>query len=281
MKSDTEVIDALAKIAKLRETHPGTGQRRANAKGWKKFKKQVKRHSSINEPIHVSPSPTNGNSPVTAPKSNSWGKKAPLSVLSHDKKSPVGSPAKEAKRISVENKDKKCNSTTSKEDTSSIPKEDISNIPLHQLETEKREDSSTPVDKREGSDTSSYKKDLLYQLDSIESSNSSLTAPQSGSLDERHAINMTCNPVRSIPANEVVPSQDNRAQDEESISLQEATEMLDTTLIYSNEFGTYEHREEMARLAKLLQGDHLDLGPTDQSVLEDWNGWRLAPKENM
>jgi len=278
MKRDTEVIDALAKIAKLRESHPGTGQRRANAKGWKKFKKQVKGWSSANEPVHVSPSPINGNSPVTTPRSNSWGKKVSLSVSSHDKKSPVDSPTKEAKRSCVEKKEKKQNSTTSKEDAS--------NIPLHQLETE---DSSAPTDKREGSDTSSYKKDnCLHLLDSVESSTSSLAAPQSGSLepDERQATNVSdestpVSAMQSAPANEVVPSPDNSAQDKETISLQEAAEMFDTASIYTNEFGTYEHREEMARLSKLLQGDHLDLGPTDQNVLEDWNGWRLAPKDNM
>ena len=277
MKRDTEVIDALAKIAKLRESHPGTGQRRANAKGWKKFKKQVKRRSSINEPVHVSPSPINGNSPVTTPRSNSWGKKVPLSVLSHDKKSTVGSPTKEAKRSCVEKKEKKLNTTS---------KEDASNIPLHQLETE---DSSTPTDKKEGSDTSSYKKDnCLHLLDSVESSTSSLAAPQSGSLEpnEGQATNVSdvSNPVSAIqsaPANEIVPSPDNSAQDKETISLQEAVEMFNTASIYTNEYGTYEHREEMARLSKLLQGDHLDLGPTDQNVLEDWNGWRLASKDNM
>lgn len=267
------MIDALAKITRLRETHSGTGQRRPHTKGWKKFKKQVKRHSSINEPVSISPSPIIGSSPVNAPKSNSWGKKVPLPEPSHDKKPPASSPKKEAKKSSVEKKDKKQGSTTPS-------KEDTRNIPLHQLETEKQEDSGTPIDKREGSDTSSYKKeDSSRQLNSIQSSTSSLAAPQSGSLepDERHATDVsddTCDPVsaaQSTPANE----------DTETISLQEAAEMLDTSLIYTNDFGSHEHREEMARLSKLLQGDHLDLGPTDQKVLEDWNGWRLASMQTL
>ena len=75
MKKDSEVIDALAKIAKLKESHPAVGQRRGNVKGWKKFKKQVKRRSTVNEPLR-SPVSSPASSPVNTHRSNSAGKKA-------------------------------------------------------------------------------------------------------------------------------------------------------------------------------------------------------------
>ena len=244
MKKDSEVIDALAKIAKLKEGHPSMGQRRANIKGWKKFKKQVKRRSTINEPVRLAQSPVNSptSSPVNARphRSNSLGKKVGITVSTD--KPPVNSPAREpGKEKPVDN-----------------PPDDIS----------------------------------IGQQGSIESSSSSVSVQHSSSVEE-HYTSVPSPPVQPVAIDN---SQSSKQEDhdnddvdvqvvddmEEKITLQEALDTLrDTTCIYSNDFGNREHQEEMVRLFKMLEGDHLDLGPTDSSILEDLNGWRLAPKENM
>lgn len=248
MKKDAEVIDALAKIAKLKESNPMMGQRKGNMRGWKKFKKQVKRRSTINEPVRLAQSPVSspGSSPVNTRihRSNSLRKKAAMS-FSHDKqiasKSPISSPVKELGNEKPVDK----------------PQEDIS----------------------------------MGQQGSIESSTSSLSVHHSGSTEHevpsppilQQLVTNDNNQLSKQNDNSVHLDSDRSADDaEEKISLQEALDTLkDTSLLYSNDFGDREHQEEMVRLFKMLEGDHLDLGPTDPSVLEDLNGWRLAPKENM
>ena len=251
MKKDSEVIDALAKIAKLKESHPSMGQRRANIKGWKKFKKQVKRRSTINEPVQLAQSPVSSptSSPVNARphRSNSLGKKVAITV-SHDKqttdKPPVISPVRDPGK-------------------------------------------EKPVDKPP-EDTS------IGQQESVESSSSSLSVQHSSSVDhEEHYTSIPFPSVQPVTNDNIQSSKQDDNVDvelipqavddmEETITLQEALDTLsDTTCIYSNDFGNREHQEEMMRLFKMLEGDHLDLGPTDPSVLEDLNGWRLASKENM
>ena len=250
MKKDSEVIDALAKIAKLKESHPSMGQRRANVKGWKKFKKQVKRRSTINEPVRLAQSPVS--SPTSSPvntrphRSNSLGKKVGITV-SHDKQ------------------------TTDKP---------LINPPVREPGKEK------PVDKL--SDDIS-----IGQQGSVESSSSSLSVQHSSSVDHEEPsppVQPVTNDNSQLSKQEDHHDNDDdvemipQAVDdmEEQMTLQEALDTLrDTTCIYSNDFGNREHQEEMMRLFKMLEGDHLDLGPTDSSVLEDLNGWRLAPKENM
>ena len=254
MKKDSEVIDALAKIAKLKENHPTMGQRKTNVKGWKKFKKQVKRRSTINEPVQLAQSPVN--SPTGSPvnnrscRSNSLGKKVATTV-SHDKqqttnKPPVSSPVREP----------------DKEKPIDKPLEDVS----------------------------------LIQQGSLASSTSSLSVQHGGSVEHAEHYNKTSSPpVPQQPVtndNSQLNKQDNHVEvelippaaddKEDKITLQEALDTLtDAACIYNNNFGNHEHQEEMTRLFKMLEGDHLDLGPSDPSVLEELNGWRLAPKENM
>ena len=246
------MIDALAKIAKLKESHPNMGQRRTNIKGWKKFKKQVKRRSTINEPVQLAQSPANSptSSPVTihTHRSNSLGKKVAITVS---------------------------------QDKQAIDKL-LSDPPEREPGKEKPVD--WPLE-----DTSAS------QQDNIESSSSSLSVQQSGSLDHEEHPSVISFP----PAQQQHVTNDNHQmsmqadnhdgidielspQATDGITLQEALGTLkDTTCIYNNDFGNREHQEEIVRLFKMLEGDHLDLGPTDPSILEDLNGWRLAPKENM
>ena len=260
MKKDSEVIDALAKIAKLKESQPTMGQRRANVKGWKKFKKHVKRRSTINEPVRLIQSPTS--SPTSSPvhsrtrvhRSNSLGKNE-TSKVSHKEttadKSPVTSPV--------------------------IP-------PRRKRPSDKRlEDTSVGQPESVGSSTSS----------------SLISAQHSSSIEHEEQHTTVTSPL-ALPVNndnsqlsketnapcldntidvELVPQ---TADDmEEKITLQEAINTLeDASYIYDNDFGNQEHQEEMMRLFRMLEGDHLDLGPTDPDILEDLKGWRLAPKDN-
>ena len=239
MKKDSEVIDALAKIAKLKETHPTMGQRKTNVKGWKKFKKHVKRRSTINEPVQ-SPVSSPSHSPVNIRhRSNSMGKKVAMAVDKQTtNKPPITSPVREP------NKEKPVDK----------PPDDVS----------------------------------IGQQESVASSTSSLNVQHSSSHEEHST---------SVPSPQLVVTNDNSKQDddqpdnmvgvipqvandlEEKITLQEA--LKDTSCIYNNDFGNREHQEEVTRLFRMLEGDHLDLGPTDPTVLEELNGWRLAPKENM
>lgn len=256
MKKDSEVIDALAKIAKLKESHPTMGQRKPNVKGWKKFKKKVKRRSTINEPVQLAQSPVS--SPTSSPvnsrhRSNSLEKKVVMTV-SHDKQSSANKP------------------------------------PISSLVREPGKEK--PIDKP-------LEDVSIGQQGSVASSTSSLSVQHSGSLEHEENTSVPSPPGTQQPVtndNSQLTKQDDqpdnnidmevipRAADdtEEKISLQEALDTLkDTTCIYNNDFGNREHQEEITRLFKMLEGDHLDLGPTDPSVLEDLNGWRLAPKENM
>lgn len=250
MKKDSEVIDALAKIAKLKESHPAVGQRKSNVKGWKKFKKQVKRRSTANEPLR-SPVSSPASSPVNTYRSNSMGKKV-TSTVSHDKQ------------------------ITTKA------------VPIMSLVKEPKSAEKPPEDISMG------------QMESIESSSSLISVQQNGLIvhEEQRTI-LPSTPVLQHPVTndnsqstkendhfdntvdvELIPQ---AADDiEEKITLQQALDTLkDTSSIYNNDFGNHEHWEEMMRLVKMLEGDHLDLGPTDPSLLEDLNGWRLAPKDNM
>jgi len=253
MKKDSEVIDALAKIAKLKESHPAVGQRRGNVKGWKKFKKQVKRRSTVNEPLR-SPVSSPASSPVNTHRSNSAGKKA-TSTISHDK------------QIT----------------TNSLPITSLVKDPGKGKPAEKPPE-----------DTS------ISQMESIESSTSLISTHQNGLMEceEQHTI-LPSIPVPHHPVTndksqlneeneistchfdstvdmELIPQ---AADENEKMTLLDT--LKDTSSIYSNDFGNHEHQEEMMRLFKMLEGDHLDLGPTDPSVLENLNGWRLASKDNM
>ena len=247
------MIDALAKIAKLKEIHPNMGQRRTNVKGWKKFKKQVKRRSTINEPVQLAQSPASSptSSPVTTRthRSNSLGKKVVITV-SQDKQA--------INKLS-------------------------SNPPEREPGKEK------PVD-RPLEDTSTS------QQDSIESSTSSLSVQHSSSIDhEEHPSGISSplaqqqlvtndNSQMSTQADnhDGIDVELNPQATDDMITSQEALDTVeDTACIYNNDFGNREHQEEIIRLVKMLEGDHLDLGPTDPSILEDLNGWRLASKENM
>ena len=255
MKKDSEVIDALAKVAKLKESHPSMGQRRGNVKGWKKFKKQVKRRSTINEPVRQAQSPASSptSSPATtrAHRSNSLGKKVAITV-SHDKqatdnKPPIKSPVREPGKEKPVDK--------SPEDMF------ISHQGSIGSSTSLSVQHSGSVDHEEDDYTSMPSPPIHQQPVTIDNGHSK---------QEDHDDNVD---VELIPQ----PAEDTK----ERITVQEALDtLMDTTCIYSNDFGNREHQEEMMRLFKMLEGDHLDLGPTDPSVLEDLNGWRLAPKEN-
>ena len=241
MKKDSEVIDALAKIAKLKESHPTMGQRKTNVKGWKKFKKHVKRRSTINEPVQ-SPVSSPSNSPVSIRhRSNSVGKKVAMAVDKQaTNKTSVTSPIREPGKVKS-------------------------------------------VDKPPENDS-------IGHQGSVASSTSSLNVQHSSSHEEHST---------SIPSPQLMVTNDNSKQDddqpdnmvevesipqvanglEDKITLQEAVK--DTSCIYNNDFGNHEHQEEVMRLFRMLEGDHLDLGPTDSTIVEELKGWRLAPKENM
>ena len=53
----------------------------------------------------------------------------------------------------------------------------------------------------------------------------------------------------------------------------------DTSTLYDN-FGDHSHQAEVKRVNKMLDSNKLLLnGPSDLSLLLDWSGWMLAPKE--
>lgn len=255
MKKDSEVIDALAKIARLKESHPTAGQRRTNVKGWKKFKKQVKRRRTINEPVQLARSPVSSPVNTSSNRSNSLGKKVAISI-SQDKlttnKSPISSPVMK------------------------LNKEKPVDKPL--------EDASWGQQGSVGSSTSSSLS--VHHAGSVEHETGSLSSPPSllqpvtndnSQLSEQNDV--STGHLDEVDV-ELIPQSANDMEDK--ITLQEALDTLkDASHIYNNDFGNREHQEEMMRLFKMLEGDHLDIGPTDLSVLEDLNGWRLAPKENM
>ena len=53
----------------------------------------------------------------------------------------------------------------------------------------------------------------------------------------------------------------------------------DVSPIYDN-FGDHSHQAEVKMINKMLDSNKLLLdGPSDLSLLLDWGGWMLAPKE--
>lgn len=58
-----------------------------------------------------------------------------------------------------------------------------------------------------------------------------------------------------------------------------STSTEDVSILYDN-FGDHSHQAEVKRVNKMLDSNKLLLdGPSDLSLLLDWSGWMLAPKE--
>ena len=59
----------------------------------------------------------------------------------------------------------------------------------------------------------------------------------------------------------------------------DSTVLTDVSTLYDN-FGDHSHQAEVKRINKMLDSNKLLLdGPSDLSLLLDWSGWMLAPKE--
>lgn len=57
------------------------------------------------------------------------------------------------------------------------------------------------------------------------------------------------------------------------------TDVQDPSLLYEN-FGDHRHKAELKRIGKFLDSSEINpRGPSDLSLLLDWSGWMLAPKE--
>ena len=131
-----------------------------------------------------------------------------------------------------------------KKDLSSSPKEERKKI------TSKSQSSSQVTDCREGW---TRNKKQVSDTDSNES------PPRSGSATEIGELNVF--------------------GDDRPASSLSWTNIQDSSLLYDH-FGDHRHRAELKRINKMLESNKLLLeGPSDLSLLLDWSGWMLAPKE--